>query len=72
MDSRSRWAKWRAKLIRARHGHEFTKVDTAAVALMVLGALMGLVGLILDAGAPGFGIFIIGFLIFVRHMPGGG
>jgi hypothetical protein len=62
--------RWRERLIRAREGHEFTRVDTIAIGLMGLGVVAGVAGLAFDAPAPGFILFVVGFLTLVRHMPG--
>ena len=55
-----------------RGGRDFTKLDFIAVALMGLGVVLGLGGIFLNAAGEGFGLTAIGFLILIRHLPGGG
>ncbi len=47
------WDRWRQGFLAARGGRDFTKLDFAAVALMGLGVVLGLVG-VFGLAQPGF------------------
>jgi hypothetical protein len=54
-----------------RGGRDINRWDVAGVVLMGVGAVWSLIGLLLGETPGGFGIFVIGFLVLVRHHPGG-